>query len=114
MSNITPTKPTSQSQTTTPSASTTGSTVQYKFKKSGTSAIKPKSKMSDLEKEKWKNSVARSSIVQCKQILLEQQFSLPDNFQERITILEDDLEKDRLTGDKLIELINLYSVSYII
>lgn len=58
---------------------------------------------------KGRLSIARNSLVY-KQVLLEQQFKLPENFQMKILCLEEDLENKKITGDQLVELINLYSV----
>jgi len=56
--------------------------------------------------------LGRNSISY-KQILLEQQYQLPENFHMKILCLEDDLERNKITNEQLVELINLYSVLYL-
>ncbi len=57
-----------------------------------------------------KRSLAPRNSLLYKQVLLEQQFQLPENFEMKILCLEHDLKNDKLTGEQVIELINLYSV----
>ena len=54
--------------------------------------------------------VARKSIA-CK-CLLEQQFKLPESFQMKIVALENDLNMKNINGEKLLELVDLYSVNF--
>jgi len=49
-----------------------------------------------------------------KKKLFEQQFKLPENFVQRVAKLENDLEERSLTDTGLKDLIDLYSVNYII
>ncbi len=56
-----------------------------------------------------RNSLQRNSLVY-KNMLLEQQFQLPPNFEMKILSLENNLATKTIMGDQLLELINLYSV----
>ena len=58
---------------------------------------------------KQRQSLGRNSIS-FKQVLLEQQYQLPDNYQMRILCLESDIENKKLTSEQFVELLNLYSV----
>ncbi len=46
-----------------------------------------------------------------KRRIFEQQFKLPENFENRVSLLEDELENKNLTESGLKDLIDLYSVS---
>jgi len=92
------------------SSSTTLPTTLQNFnrdlKRSDSTVMRPEYLVTEIDKQSYKKLARRNS----KQISIEQQFSLPDNFEVRILQLEDDLEHKLMNGEKLVELIHLYSV----
>ena len=54
--------------------------------------------------------IPKKSIKDMHDILLKEQFKLPDNYEAKILKLEEELHSESITSENLKELIHLYTV----